>query len=186
MWQKYAGVVDEAIAGVDALLCPDEQRAAKGKGKKGAEQLADNVARMLAGAPVTSAFAPHCNICEGRDVIPVIVAFEQKTVNDLIRKRVDERFRKRLVGKQLGEDKLARVKPLLLLGVADVELLECVSHVRSVEETFRGYADAIARGKKFFTGISQYIAKPWRVSRHCAGLGDGIGTASSSAKSLPD
>src|SRR5207248_1313657 len=130
--QRYAGAKADTLKGIQDLLMRGD--GGKGRGKKGTGQLARNVARLLRGERVTSSGTDATDLCGDREIIPAIVLFEEALANEAVRRRADAHFRQELPAAGLATEQVQRVRPLMVLDVSDVELLECASGSYSVEE----------------------------------------------------
>jgi hypothetical protein len=129
--QKYAGIPEATWQGIEDILAKNAS-----KGKKGAFQLVSSIRRMLKGESVVSG---QCEFCptDKTTIIPVLVAYEDAIGLGAIRQWVDEKMRGAL--NKEGVD-LAKIGPLLILTIHDIEVLEALAHKNQWVDMIRGYA----------------------------------------------
>jgi hypothetical protein len=129
--EKYAGIPEVTWKGIEDILAKSSSG-----GKKGAFQLASSIRRMLAGESVVSGKTEFCQ-ADKITLIPVLVAYEEAIGLGSVRRWADEKLRDAL--KKEGDD-AAKVGPLLILTIHDIELLEALSHKNQWADLIRGYA----------------------------------------------
>jgi hypothetical protein len=141
--QKYAGNQDETIRGIEDLLARD-----KPGGKKGAGQLADSLRRVLSGEIMVSE-STRIDLSQCRQILAAIVVYDEGLGLHAIRNLVEERFRESLRDKGVSD---GRIGPLLILTIRDIEVLEDVRQVASVERLLLDYAEFVRRNPRERTG----------------------------------
>ncbi len=129
--EKYAGIPEVTWKGIEDIVAKSTSG-----GKKGAYQLASSIRRILSGESVVSGKTEFCP-ADKTTIIPVLVAYEDAIGLGSVRRWADEKMRDAL--KKEGVD-AAKVGPLLILTIHDIEVLEALSHKNQWADLIRGYA----------------------------------------------
>jgi hypothetical protein len=129
--EKYAGIPEATWKGIEDIAAKN----ASG-GKKGAFQLANSIKRMLTGESVVSSQREFCPT-DKTAILPVLVAYEDAIGLGSIRRGVDGKMRDALKKERVDP---ARVGPLLILTINDIEVLEAFTHKNQWVDMIRGYA----------------------------------------------
>jgi hypothetical protein len=129
--EKYAGIPEVTWKGIEDIVAKN----ASG-GKKGAFQLASSIRRMLTEESVVSGKTEFCQ-ANKTTIIPVLIAYEDAIGLGSVRRWADRKMRDAL--KKEGVD-AAKVGPLLILTIHDIEVLEALSHKNQWADLIRGYA----------------------------------------------
>lgn len=129
--EKYAGIPEVTWKGIEDIVAKN----ASG-GKKGALQLARSIRRMLTGESVVSGNTEFCP-ANKTTVIPVLVAYEDAIGLGSVHRWADGKMRDALKKEDVDA---AKVGPLLILTIHDIEVLEALSHKNQWADLIRGYA----------------------------------------------
>jgi len=129
--EKYAGIPEVTWKGIEDIVAKNGSG-----GKKGAFQLASSIRRILAGESVVSGKSEFCPT-DKTTIIPVLVAYEGAIGLGSIRRWADGKIRDAL--KKEGVDP-ARVGPLLILTIHDIEVLEALAQKNQWVDMIRGFA----------------------------------------------
>jgi hypothetical protein len=125
--EKYAGIPEVTWKGIEDIVASS--------GKKGAFQLTNSIRRLLKGEKVVSVRSEFCQT-DKTTMIPVLIAYEEAVGLGAIRRWADEKMRNAI--SKDGRD-LARIGPLLVLTIHDIEVLEALAHKNQWVEMIRGY-----------------------------------------------
>jgi hypothetical protein len=129
--EKYAGIPEVTWQGIEDIAAKKVSG-----GKKGAFQLASSIRRMLTGKSVVSGKGEFCPT-DKTTIIPALVAYEGAIGLGSIRRWVDGKMRDALKKESVDP---ARVGPLLILTIHDIEVLEALAHKNQWVDMIRGYA----------------------------------------------
>lgn len=129
--EKYAGIPEVTWKGIEDIVAKNTSG-----GKKGAFQLASSIRRMLAGESVVSGKIEFCH-ANKTTIIPVLVAYEDAIGLGSVRRWADGKMRDAFKKEGVAA---AKVGPLLILTIHDIEVLEALSHKNQWAELIRGYA----------------------------------------------
>jgi hypothetical protein len=129
--QKYAGIPEATWDGIEDILAKDQTR-----GKKGAFQLAKSIRRLLALEAFVVGKSKPFTVTNGIQIIPVVVVYEEAVGLGAIRRWADTRMREALMKENVD---LARVGPLLVLTIHDIELLEALAIKQGWSDIIDGY-----------------------------------------------
>jgi hypothetical protein len=154
--QKYAGLPDALMKGIDDLLLRDQTSSAGRRTKKGIGQLAHSIGRLLAGEQLAGDrpcdSVPNVSGCR---IIPALVTFDEALGLHPIQRRADRKLRELLT--QKGVDS-ARVDPVLVLTVEDVEVIQGLQGFTSIELLVRDYAAYLRRDSDDLVGTFRDFA----------------------------
>jgi hypothetical protein len=128
---RYSGDQAVTLKGIDDVLYQNK----KG-GRKGAAQLAHNIARVFRGEQMRAGSQDLPDLAGGVRIIPALVVYEEALATEAIRQEADTDFREAL--SKEGEDP-TRVGPLLVLSVGDVEALAAVTQRHPLAQVLRAY-----------------------------------------------
>jgi hypothetical protein len=129
--EKYAGIPEVTWKGIEDIVAKSTT-----SGKKGAFQLASNIRRMLTGESVVSGQSEFCPT-DKTTIIPILVTYEDAIGLGSVRRWVDGKMHDALKKERFDP---ARVGPLLILTIHDIEVLEALTHKNQWVEIIRGYA----------------------------------------------
>jgi hypothetical protein len=129
--ERYAGIPEVTWTGIDDIVARQ-----KSGGKKGVFQLASNIRRLLSGEAVFSGRSEF-RLSDTAAITPALVTYEDAIGLGAVRKRADRKLRDTL--STAGAD-LARIGPLLILTIHDIEVLEAFAHKNRWVDVLRGYA----------------------------------------------
>jgi hypothetical protein len=114
--EKYAGIPEATLKGIDDILGTDKQGS-----NKGVAQLAKNLARILRGERLVSGPGESLDLSGCKHIIPTVIAYEELVALEAVRQQADAKLRAAL--QRQGADP-NRIGPLLLLSIDDLEVLE--------------------------------------------------------------
>jgi hypothetical protein len=129
--EKYAGIPEVTWRGIEDIVAKNVSG-----GKKGAFQLTSSIRRMLTKESVVSGkseFLP----ADKTTIIPVLVAYEGAIGLGSVRRWADGKMRDALKKEAVDA---AKIGPLLILTIHDIEVLEALSHKNQWADMIRGYA----------------------------------------------
>lgn len=138
--EKYAGIREVTLKGIDDILHRDKQG-----GSKGVVQLAKSLARLLKGEPVVCGPGDGLDLAGCPHLIPAIIAYEEAVALEAVRQGADVKFRAALAKSGADAD---RVGPLLVLCVDDLEILEELAHKHYARQVIHDYLDHVRGNPK--------------------------------------
>ena len=129
--EKFGGLRDVTLKGIDDILSKTNS-----KGKKGVEQLANTLPKLLGGKSIVSGSGKAFDLSGCKQVIPVIITLEGTMGLEAIRQMAEKKLLDSLAAKGATTD---RVGPLLVLTVGEMELLEALSRSHPPMTLIREY-----------------------------------------------
>ena len=138
--ERYAGIPEALIDGVDDILGKEGS-----KSKKGIVQLASNLKRLLAGENVVAQRSQALDLSGCKTIYPMIVVYEDVVAIEAVRQRAEQKFHEALKKRDVDS---AKVGPLLICSLADLELLEVLAKKIETKRLLADYADYLQRNPK--------------------------------------
>jgi hypothetical protein len=135
--ERYAGVSEVLMAGIDDILGKEDN-------KKGIDQLARNLKRLLAGERIAD--GNHgSDLSQCKRIYPVLVVYEGAIAIEAVRQYGDSRFQSMLRKHSVDTSK---VGPLLILSLPDVEVLESLGNNPGAKRLLTEYAEFVQKNPK--------------------------------------